>query len=415
MKLKMPKIQLKKPMPIASSTSVPTISELLPTDTDISSGIIDNEYIHVDLRTYVLGGTVGFEVADDWVILTYLSKYIDALAHKRLAQKQIAERAAKGVSYSGKRRLEEELAALEAHIARLGAMPLYVANVATGAIRRTNSAVEVVTTDPAFVFFFAEYKTSRALNLTAPTIYSLTGEATGLQSQIENETTKYKLADAHIFSVDKTFKLTFDIDQIKFFVNNRHVLATCVDMINNTLLDTSTSFSALLDRGPVMKKKLLDMSIKYPVLKDFKFLKSDFVNSLSDLYNEIFTVSSTVHININDIDMVEIAEATGTAAAISRPYRNVDAFIALTLYGADVAADKVSTRSYPGGKLTFKGYSYPLASASETEVTRYKQVLKLCLAVSNFDFSIESSNAQSVVANPFKLIIKLFPNIRWVE
>lgn len=415
MKLKMPKINLKKPLSIASSTSVPTIGEFLAPDVDLSTGVIDNEFISVDLRNYVLGGTVGFEVSDDWVITTYLSKYIDSLAHKRLAQKQIAERASKGISYSGKRRLEEELAALNANIARLGAMPIYVANVATGALRRTNSAVELVTTDPAFTFFFSDYKTDRSFNLEAPVIYTLTGEATSLQTHIDSETTKFKLADAKIFSVDSAFKLTFDIDQVKFFVNNRHTLATCVDMINNMLLDNSTSFSSLLDRGPTMKKKLLDMSIKYPVLKDYKFLKGDFINSLSDLYNEIFTVPSTVSISVNDIDLVEIAEATGTAAAISRPYRKIDAFIALTLYGADVIGNDVSTKSYPGGKLTFKNYSYPLATATETEISRYKQVLRLCLAVTNFDFSIESSNAQSVMANPFKLIIKLFPNVRWTE
>lgn len=277
------------------------------------SSIWSSEYFKVDIKSYDPNTNLTYEVKNgvhyENVISKFITMYFRSMHLDGLSKQ-------KGLSEIQRRRLEEESEEVRRQLSKLGDIDVIGANIVVGAFGIVENVVYSMSPDPilSFVSGVGDW-----IPEDTESVYELDFSAipSELREEVESRITEQlgaKFSEIKTaMGVDKLFskknnlkssQIVVDHDLVEYMVMNRHLLATCPDLIFNLLLLKSEySADELFGKGLELKIRLYDLSTRYEFSKS-AISKRNFILTVNDLLEDI-TGHRIPHILlINDIEPI---------------------------------------------------------------------------------------------------------------
>lgn len=277
------------------------------------SSIWSSEYFKVDIKNYDPNTNLTYEVKNgvhyENVISKFITMYFRAMHLDGLSKQ-------KGLSEIQRRRLEEESEEVRRQLSKLGDIDVIGANIVVGAFGIVEDVVYSMSPDPilSFVNGVGDW-----IPEDTESVYELDFSAipSELRDEVESMITEQlgaKFSEIKTsMGVDKLFskknnlkssQIVVDHDLVEYMVMNRHLLATCPDLIFNLLLLKSEySADELFGKGLELKIRLYDLSTRYEFSKS-AISKRHFILTVNDLLEDITGHRIAHTLLINDIEPV---------------------------------------------------------------------------------------------------------------
>lgn len=226
-------------------------------------------------------------------------------------------------------RYKQELALIDGQISDLKNIKITAASIHTSMVIIEDDGVSFFSSEP-----IASYLKNNMMEVEIPKIPNHIYEyENGLSEEIDFGTVLARIESKIEGSIrsyypPKVFGGKFKLDSsqiaidnntLQFLISNRHVLATCSDIIYNLVIE-KPEFTAneLLDRGLTLRSILTNFSHRFPFLQTEKMRRKDILTSTGELLYAIHGDKSLLQLSIDDINTVQVVNSTNDLKGINR-------------------------------------------------------------------------------------------------